>query len=710
MVVTPGVYFEQVNRAKAGISPLRTDITGLVGYTERGPLLTPVKLTSWRQFTTVFGLPLAFAYLGYAVRGFFENGGAACYVTRVADLTLARVAAVTLPDGQEPAQPALRLWASHGELHDPVTNRPYVENGRPVRFDSPGAWSNSLSVSLQPAGLGVTDTQKNDQPADGSSSFAEGLSGFETGSIVRLSQAGIVAPDYRRVEAINPHLRQIIWDAPLTGFDFSQPIRLETIEFTLLIHQDGQIVEQHPELSLSENHSRYLVDVIQANSRLVNVAVLLDLEAGEWQDPRRWPAAADRLPFSGGQDGLATIDKDDFLAGLATLALVDEISLLAAPDLILQATAPPPARRAAITQDTCHILAPPPAGQLRGVVLERQGEAEDIPLAGVKVALVGSSASISTNSNGEFILQHLPVGQVSLLLQRARYHDLEITAQARTILPAEPLRFYMAPLVLPPALSLDDIFEVQAAMAGQGAAGLYRVALLDPPPAMLGLAEIQTWRARFDSSFAALYYPWLLVNEESGSGIRPIPPSGYIAGLIARTDLAQGVHLAPANLILEGVKALSHEVNDAQQGLLNPRGINCLRVLPGQGIRVYGARTLSSDPEWRYLNVRRLLLMIEEAIEEAMQWAVFEPNNTVLRQALSYSLASFLNSLWRQGKLAGQTPAAAYRVRCDAENNPPAVVDAGQVIAEFAVAPTIPFEFIYFKLGRTVEAIEITES
>ena len=154
---------------------------------------------------------------------------------------------------------------------------------------------------------------------------------------------------------------------------------------------------------------------------------------------------------------------------------------------------------------------------------------------------------------------------------------------------------------------------------------------------------------------------------------------------------------------------LRHPVNDVEHGLLNTLGINCLRALPGRGIRIVGARTLSSDSEWRYLNVRRLVLMIEEAVEEANQWTVFEPNNPILRQLLSYSLNSFLNTLWRGGALAGTTPEAAYQVKCDIENNPPSVTDVGQIIAEIAVAPTIPFEFIRFRLGRTVEAVAIRE-
>jgi hypothetical protein len=732
---TPGVYFRQVDRTSATIGPLRTDIAGFLGYAQRGPLLVPVKVTGWRQFTAVFGDPLNFAYLAYAVRGFFDNGGVACHVVRVADPDVAAAAFVHLPDANGDA--ALRLWASHGALHDPVTGGVRVQNGRPIRYDSRGAWANSLSVSVQPTSLGHAETMGT-QPEDGRSSYVNSLSGFEIGSIVRFSQGEIEPREYRRVAAINPHVRQLVWGAPIDdlGFDLTDPVQLETVEFTLLIHQAGQIVEHHRNLSLSPGHSREVVAMVQANSALADVDVLVDSEAGDCVNPSKWPVDVVQLPLSGGHDGLATTAKDDFLAGLDELALVDEVSLLAAPDLVLRPEIAPFRSRARRSSDPCQTLVDLPSGQIYGAVLERMTVNDDlqdrldelvgacgplnseveqgIPLTGVKVSVLESAASpVVSDVCGRFTLTNLPIGRVTLLFHRDSHHDLEQTVQSYTVLPSEPARSYMNPVSLPPAFSLDDIFEVQEAMLRQGENGLYRVALLDPPPEMLGLDEIQTWCARFDSAFAALNYPWLTVsdldNGGAGGTVRDVPPSGHVAGLIARTDLSQGIHRAPANLVLEGVKALTRDLNDAEQGVLNPQGINCLRVLPGRGIRVYGARTLSSDSEWRYLNVRRLVLMIEEAIEDASQWAVFEPNNTILRQALTYSLNSFLNTLWRQGALSGATPEAAYTVKCEEENNPPDVVGTGQIIADIGVAPTVPFEFIHFKLGRTVEAIEITE-
>jgi phage tail sheath protein FI len=245
-----------------------------------------------------------------------------------------------------------------------------------------------------------------------------------------------------------------------------------------------------------------------------------------------------------------------------------------------------------------------------------------------------------------------------------------------------------------------------------------RVAVLDASirrgGADFSISEIQSWRSLFESQrgFGALYYPWVKVVDPlrtGASSTRQVPPSGHIAGLYARGDLSVGVHRAPANQELYWAEDVTALVGDEAQGVLNPDGINCIRAFPGRGIRVYGARTLSSDPDWRYVNVRRLLSMIEEALDESTQWAVFEPHDLIIRQTLTISISGFLTSLWQQGALVGETAAEAYYVKCDDETNPPESVDQGKLIAEIGVAPTNPAEFIVFRIGRTVEELEIVE-
>jgi uncharacterized protein len=271
----------------------------------------------------------------------------------------------------------------------------------------------------------------------------------------------------------------------------------------------------------------------------------------------------------------------------------------------------------------------------------------------------------------------------------------------------------------PPGFSPDEIFAVQQAMVEHCERQQDRVAILDAVlrpdgKTSLTIAEISDWRLRFDSErgFAALYYPWIRVVDPlqlAGEPLRTIPPCGHIAGLYARTDFTVGVHKAPANGELLWAEDVTVGINDNEQAILNPEGINCVRAFPGRGIRVYGARTISSNPDWRYINVRRLMLMIEEAVDESTQWAVFEPHDFMLRRLLVLSISSFLETVWRQGGLVGSTPADAYFIKCDETNNPPAVIDQGKLIAEIGVAPTHPAEFIIFRVGRTVEELEIVE-
>jgi phage tail sheath protein FI len=182
-----------------------------------------------------------------------------------------------------------------------------------------------------------------------------------------------------------------------------------------------------------------------------------------------------------------------------------------------------------------------------------------------------------------------------------------------------------------------------------------------------------------------------------------------VVGQWARSDFEFGVHKAPANSPLEWVQDVTATVDDSVCGILNPAGINVIRAFPGRGIRIFGARTISSDPDWRYLNVRRLMIMIEKAIDISTQWAAFEPNDVFTRSKICISLTSFLVALWQQGALVGETPGEAFFVKCNEENNPDSERDRGRLIADIGVAPSKPFEFIVLRLGRIGNNFELTE-
>jgi phage tail sheath protein FI len=234
----------------------------------------------------------------------------------------------------------------------------------------------------------------------------------------------------------------------------------------------------------------------------------------------------------------------------------------------------------------------------------------------------------------------------------------------------------------------------------------YRIAVVDGPPNS-SITEIREFRGKFDSKYGALYHPWIeildpLTPVAPGVPARKLllPPSGFVTGIYARSDIERGVHKAPANEVVRGLTKFEININKSRQDVLNPEGVNCLRFFPGRGNRVWGARTLSSDPEWKYVNVRRLFIYIEHSIDKATQWAVFEPNAPRLWANIRRTIEDFLLVLWRDGALLGDKPDQAYFVRCDRTTMLQNDLDAGRLICLVGVAPTRPAEFVIFRIGQ----------
>ncbi|MBN1439677.1 MAG: phage tail sheath subtilisin-like domain-containing protein [Anaerolineales bacterium] len=655
--LTPGVYYERVD-AGPGITAVRTDIAGFVGIAPRGPLDTPVPVQSFRQFLSYFGGFSGSGYLAYAVRGFFENGGRRCWVVRVASADGAAPAGAVWQDGS--GEPVWRLSAY-----------------------SPGAWGNALAVRI--AETRTAQTVSIPAGSRPEYSAVRTVCGFARFSHVRLTQGATTV--YKVLADVDPIENRLIWcradpesrtvyDGLLSGFNPDRPILIESVDYTVQVAEGGRLSKVYPGVTLVPQHPRYgpLIlrnvrvpqpgDAVQVMPSAPEPVVAADLRPAEdiglGEVRPLGPSGLGKwIPMAGGCDGLNLLSIRDFIGddflpgetdeehlrrkrGLRALEEVDEVAILALPDIHIRAesepeTAPPPA----CLPDPC--LPTPP------------------PRPGIARSAAGKE--------------------------------------------------------LPPAFGDEGIFQVQSAMVLQCERLRNRIAVLDPPyaasrPDALGVAAVQNWRRRFDSKYAALYYPWLKVVDPlrgSGAPTRDIPPSGHVAGQYAGTDYAVGVHKAPANAPLRWVQALTAETDDAVQGLLNPLGINALRTLGSRGIRIYGARTVSSDPDWRFVNVRRLLIMIEKAIDHSTQWAVFEPNDFTTRTKITLALIGFLYSLWRQCALAGKTAEAAFFVKCDEEINPPEGRDNGRLLALVGVAPAQPFEFVVLRVGRIENAFEITE-
>jgi phage tail sheath protein FI len=234
----------------------------------------------------------------------------------------------------------------------------------------------------------------------------------------------------------------------------------------------------------------------------------------------------------------------------------------------------------------------------------------------------------------------------------------------------------------------------------------YRIGIIDPP-ANQSLSQVRTFRSQFDSTYAALYYPWVEIMDP-GVQVDPsaaparlnLPPSGFTAGIYARNDVQRGVHKAPANEVILGITKFVQNVTHDRQAVLNPEGINALRFFEGRANRVWGARTISSDPEWKYVNVRRLFVYLEHSIDKSTQWAVFEPNNERLWASIRQSIEDFLLTVWRTGALMGTKPEEAFFVRCDRTTMTQNDLDNGRLICLIGVAPTYPAEFVIFRIGQ----------
>lgn len=652
--LTPGVYYERVDSSAPGIIGVRTDIAGFVGIAARGPVDTAVPLQSYRQFQSYFGDFTGAGYLAYSVRAFFENGGRRCWAVRVAG------------DGVDTASVTLQDVSGSD-----VWN---------VAAYSAGSWGNALTVLVTETHSGQTASIPAVSTSDVTA--VQSITGFGIASLVQCSQPG--APDqWRVVVSIDPVLGTIAWvnpnprlrqpyEQPLSGFDPNVPIQLESVEYTLLVLQGAIPVAIYEGLSLLPASPLYGASILApvlvptgADPTITlppspQAIVITELRAFAPLPPATiLPLAASPdapLQLSGGADGLAALD---------TYAFIGQEDDPNQSDAVRQRMRR--GMRAIETISEIGIVAVP-----------------DICIQPEQPPLFAPPPPCIPNVC--LPMPNLPA-RVAPLAQ-----------------PAE----------LPPIFSDDEIYQVQSALIAMCESLGDRIALLDPPwstaqSPSVGTGAITAWRARFDTSYAALYFPWLsVVDPLQVNPTRPIPPSGHVAGQCAATDLAIGVFKAPANAPLTWLQDVTVPVDNALHGVLNPIGVNAIRPLGGRGIRIYGARTVSSNAAWLYVNVRRLLMMIEKSIRLAVQWAVFAPNDDLTWIKIRLALTSFFTVLWQRGALVGTTVDQAFFVKCDADTNPPAQVDNGQLVALAGVAPTTPFEFVVVRIGRTDNQFEVT--
>lgn len=667
---TPGVHHEVHDANAGGVAPLRTDIAAFVGLADRGPLHLAVPVESMRQFVAWFGDVFDSGYLAYTARGFFENGGRRLWVVRVAS-EAARAAWTVLGDGVGDA------WR--------------------IEAASAGAWGNRVQVRARE--VRRHRSRGRLEPTDPRTLTMQSVVGFQRLDLIEVVRGADRARAV--VEAVDAQAGTLVLEQP------PQPalpagalgVRVETLAYDIEVREAGHLLQVVSDLSLVPRHERYgprrlklpwwtidtehpdqpdarvpeadraLEHLRIARSRLPDApppivihelrdaarrgALLpLAIAAGAAQPPL--------LTLGGGADGLAALDVRDFIGepfdpsaapelaaaarrGIAALEPVDDVALVAVPDIHIRPDPLPRRLPPSCTPEPC-LPVPPQA-----------------------------SPAVPAGSSSE----------------------------------------------QPPVFDTTAIHRVQAALVTHCERRRDRFALLDAPwstcsQLSLAASELRAWRGRFDSAFAALHAPWLtVVDPRRGARralVRAVPPCGHIAGIMAATDLRLGVHASAANQPLQWLQDVTLPLDEERHGLLNDLHVNLVRAVPGRGVRLLGARTLSSDPSWRFVNVRRLMSMVARAIEAAIQWAVFEPNDWRTRLKLQLVVGAFLRSLWVRGALQGEVAEEAFYVRCDDSNNPAPSRELGQLLIDVGLAPVVPMEFIVLRIGREAGGFAIAET
>lgn len=654
---TPGVYIREVE-----VKPpprLRMDIAGFVGQAERGPLNQPQPLTSWGEYRDVFGDFIGHGYLPYCVFTFFADAGEKCYVVRVAH------------------EKAAKAWLA-------LNSSRKDGNGNPiplirVEAINEGAWGNGIEVVAESVSSDDLILTRLDRESDAGSRLAyfQSVAGLLEGDPVTLIHPSNPARQQRMViKEIIFAEKTVVFETSV-GDEFPAGSRVLGKGFKLTFRhiRDGRFIrgEVFDNLSLSPSHERYFVRVING-------------------DPEE-PDYIKRLR-----------------AGYSILVRVTDLCVGDGP--------------------ACARIAERPAINLsRGDDAERADDG--------KRRLVEARYFTGYDPNGEYFRPPLPSGadQEAIRRQQEKLFGLATFEAVEEIggvaipdlivpdlyghipekqIPEEGIIF-AAVSKAPP--KLENLKTGQTGMLFHCRKMGERFAILDSPRAAeIGRGEnkIEEWPNNYQllpsARYGALYYPWIRQKAEDFEGRELlIPPCGHLAGIYSRTEQERGVGKSPANEIVRGAVDLEFCLSDAEQAILNPRGVNCLRGFPGRGLRVWGARTLSPDPMSLYVNIRRVALAIIKNILVNLRWTVFEPNDPRLWNKITATLKLFLNGLFKSGALAGARPEEAFFVKCDEETNPPEIVDLGQVITEIGFAPARPAEFILVTIKRSPGALSVIE-
>jgi phage tail sheath protein FI len=677
--LAPGVYIEEKSFRPKTIEGVSTSTTAFVGPTRKGPLsgLSEI-VTSFAEYQRVYGgmADLLFNvndgpitnYMAHAVRAFFENGGKRLYIARTFTPRID-----TTDNTEISAIASAEIYSSGNNKAEILARAPGTGLNGVLRVYEKSTPASRVTLNVAPEGslAKVTGTPSSAE-IEGTTSPSAATEEVTLTIIVNINNEGNDYVSTRSLESadvITPQiLEELFPGAPIT---FST-----TEEGYLTIRTDA--VGRNVQLHLSGN----ALPTLGLGTELTAIAYGSDGSLYYRKLDDAW----------NGEGGISDLNID-----------ADNIFIVT-----FNAEAEDADRNTVFYEDLGFASTHPRA--IHKVLAENQLSRTD--------ALENPYYLRITNSVSEFELHHslFPNGATNSFSLTGGHDGSEPEStfngegyvsyeQAlRSLENIEDISIVAAPGSS--ALAPEKYQGTQQALIAHVERMKYRFAVLDTRPGQTP-GEARQERSRIDSKYAALYYPWVVVpNPQAKPGnaqISPevaLPPSGFIAGIYARTDNDRGVWKAPANEVVRGALRFELELNQGQQEVLNPEGINCLRFFLGRGYRVWGARTASSDPEWKYVNVRRYFIFLERSIDRSTQWAVFEPNGQRLWANIRDTVEAFLYNQWRSGALLGGTPAEAYFVRCDRSTMTQNDLDNGRLVCEVGVAALKPAEFVIFRIGQ----------
>ena len=663
---TPGVYIDEVT-SPGVISGVGTSTAAFLGPALAGPINQPRRISSFDEFLQLYGqtqpdgtifpyiLTPRIFFLAHGVRSFYDNGGKQTYIVRVGT---AKAAAWDIKNSKLPtAETAFRLQAQQDGL---AGNNITVQVQAAHASGASGASLATASATVS-AINGIIVSVNNATP-------------FRVGDVVTRQVAPEVMANRATITAIQGN--NITLSTTLAGLANADTLRLASIDLTQNKFRMASTTGIFP--GTIANLSG---DDANNTGTTVSEPVLVQLvDAGGFVTIAPTPARTKRYNMAGGVTAPVLISQEFRLIitpSGGSAETFDNLSLSPNhPGYVFSA----------VNSGLVHVL-PPDQAPTAAIPQNLIAAVASVPLAVTGVADDPGSVNSTHYQQGLDALKDI--------------EDVNI-------------------LAIPDAAASADAISIQLAMILHCVTKKDRFAVLDSrpgaPPSGPGSVAEQRQSVESANGFAALYYPWLTVKDPTSTAPIPrtvlIPPSGAMAGIYARTDNERGVHKAPANTDVRGVLGLERILSDGQQGPLNLAGVDVLRIFPGtaQAI-VWGARTTVNKDitDWRYVNVRRLMIYIEQSIEEGIRWAVFEPNGLPLWQKLKRTLNEFLTRVWRDGALFGATADKAFYVRIDEALNPPSTRALGILNIEIGVAVVRPAEFIVVKIGLWDGGASISE-